>query len=53
MSMYQDTMLINKTDWWTKIMMTNTQNAKCKQVKTQHVNCQNESIVTKKKKKNQ
>ena len=48
MTIYRDTMLRNKMDWWTKIMMTNTHNAKYKQVKTQHVNYQNESIVIKK-----
>ena len=38
----------SKNDWWIKTMLSNAQHAKCKQVKTQHVYCQNESIITNK-----
>ena len=47
-TMYWNTMLTNEIDWWTKKKLPKTQNAKCKQAKTQHVNCQNKNIITNK-----
>ena len=48
-TMYRDTMLTKQNKLMNKkAMMTSAQNAKSKQINTQHVNCQIESIITNK-----